>query len=476
VNRLWASTVHWGFDLSALALVAVAAAVVVVCGAVAQRPQRGVLAVAGLAPYHGLLAVAHAPSVASGWKEGLVVYTAAVALVHRLRRPTPNAPAGMSWLVGTYLWILLGLTSMAASRDIRALIGFKVTYFYLLLVLCQVFAPLAERDRDRLASILMTSGVVTAGYGIVQQLLGPVKLHSLGYPYNTVIRTAGGHLRSFSTFNQPFPFAFFLMTVLLIGLPIALTDAKRPRNRLFLLSTPLLVAGMLSAVVRGAVLGLVVGLLVLAFHRYRSLLLVLSLAAAVVAFSPGTVTSVFFSSTSLVERSQTWSTRLNSVLEAPFGNGIGTTGSAAEKRSGLSDNTGDSLTSLLQGYAAATTDAAGSQASSGVVQPDNSYYVTLYELGILGLWVLILLLTAVVTENLRVAPRAGPRDRPWCEGVAALAAAVAAASLVATYLQIFPDDLLFWLLLGVTAGGQLPKQGFAEPEHRGAMAPVPARS
>ena len=45
--------------------------------AIARRPQRGVLALAALVPYHGLLTLVHVPSLLSGWKEGLVLYTAA---------------------------------------------------------------------------------------------------------------------------------------------------------------------------------------------------------------------------------------------------------------------------------------------------------------------------------------------------------------------------------------------------------------
>ena len=40
--------------------------------------------------------------------------------------------------------------------------------------------------------------------GLVQQAVGVTRLHELGYAYNTVIRTSHGHLRSFSTFDQPF--------------------------------------------------------------------------------------------------------------------------------------------------------------------------------------------------------------------------------------------------------------------------------
>jgi len=425
--------------------------------AIARRPQRGVLALAALVPYHGLLTLVHVPSLLSGWKEGLVLYTAAASLAsHSRRRKSAAGFEGMTWLLAAVVWVLLGVVSVLRQRNVQALIGFKVAYFYLLLPLSQVFAPLDRRDRDRLATVLMASGLVTATYGIAQQALGPAALHSWGYPYNTVIRTSGGHLRSFSTFNQPFPFAFFLMTVLLIGLPIALSDTKRTRNRIFLLGSPILVVGLLSAIVRGAILGLFAGLVVLGFQRYRGLLLIVPVSAAALVLAPASVTSAFFSSSSLVERSQTWGNRVNYVVQAPFGNGIGTTGSAAAKNSGLAGTSENSLGSLLQGYAGAdTSDDALGLKSSSLIQPDNSYFVTVFELGVVGLWVMVLLLGTAATENMRYASRAGPQDRPWGDGIAALTVGVAVASLVATYLQIFPDELLFWLLLGVTAKEQV---------------------
>ena len=57
-------------------------------------------------------------------------------------------------------------------------------------------------------------------------------------------------MRSWSTFTQPFPFAFYVMLVVLIGIPCALAQPKRLRSRLFWLATPLYVLGIVSALVR----------------------------------------------------------------------------------------------------------------------------------------------------------------------------------------------------------------------------------
>src|SRR5664280_3764129 len=72
-----------------------------------------------------------------------------------------------------------------------------------------------------------------------------------------------------------------------------------------------------------------------------------------------------------LRRSETWDNRVNYVVQAPFGNGIGTTGSAAAKNSGLAGTSGNSLGSLLQGYAGADTsdDALGSVSYTHLTLP-----------------------------------------------------------------------------------------------------------
>ena len=111
-------------------------------------------------------------------------------------------------------------------------------------------------------------------------------------------------LRSFSTFNLPFSFGFYLMLVILIGLPMALAEPKRLRNKIFFLSLPILSVALLLSFVRGAMLGLAIGLLYLAFTRYKILVygIPLVLVAALFIPSGANVSSAVFSSTSFQAR------------------------------------------------------------------------------------------------------------------------------------------------------------------------------
>jgi hypothetical protein len=306
-------------------------------------------------------------------------------------------------------------------------VALKIGFFYLLVFAIIWRCPLDGRERDTLVTILMVVGGITAVVGILQQLVGPERLVALGYEYNVTIRTAGGFLRSFSTFNQSFPFALFLMLVLLIGLPIALTDPRRLRNRLFLLALPVYGLGLLTTIVRAAWLGLGVGLLYLGVRRFRTLLLPLPLALVALLFLPTSLGAAALSSSSSAERVSLWESNVATVLAHPLGVGVGASGSASEKAAELG----------------------GVDAS--IYQPDNYYYKTLYELGLLGLWMLVLLLISAFLSTRAAAARLLGIDAALADGISASVLAAAVVSTVATYFEIFPMDVYFWLLLGIVA-------------------------
>jgi hypothetical protein len=72
------------------------------------------------------------------------------------------------------------------------------------------------------------------------------------------------------------------------------------------------------------------------------------------------------------------------------------------------------------------------------------------ELGPIGLWLFTMILVGAAATTLwasRVLARTA--DAALALGVSASVIAMAVASTVATYLEIFPLDVYFWLLLGV---------------------------
>lgn len=393
----------------------------------ARRPQRGVLVLAALVPFDGLLLLMpHLPPVVAGWKEALVLATLAATFV---APPDARAPRGRrppTWAPAVLGLLILALASAILVGGLQALWGLKIAFFFVLVAVIVWRCPLQARERDRLVSVLMVTGLVTALYGILQQKMGHVRLHALGYEYNTAIRFTRGLLRSFSTFDNPFGFGYFLMLVLLVGVTCALAQPHRVRSGLFFLSLPVLLLGLGTSFVRGAWLGLAAGLTYLGLVRFRMLLLGLPVVAVAFILLPGSVSSAAFASSSGVQRVNIWQANLSDVINHPLGVGVGSSNAAAEK-------------------------VAGPERIEEVFHPDNEYYRALYELGVLGLWFVVLLLTSAFRSARAASTTGSPEASVFALATAATVLAAATASFVTTYFDTFPSDVYFWILLGTVA-------------------------
>jgi hypothetical protein len=414
----------------ALVILAVAVAVPLLLW-IAERPQRGLLLLVALAPFDGLRIIV--PEVSVAWKFVLLGGTLVATFVcPPLARGRPNARLP-TLAVPVAGFVLVGLASAVAVGGTQALIGIKLDFLYVLAAVAMWRCPFDRRDRDRFVTILMTTGFVCSLFGLAQQVIGPAQLNAWGYPYNNTIRfKSGGWFRSFSTFDQPFPFALFLAFVIVVGVAVALEDTQRLRNQLFLMALPVYGAGLLFSFVRSAFVALIVGSLYLAFRGRRIVFAVLPLLVVGFLLLGSGVNSSILGGSSLHERASGWQANIHNVVDHPLGAGIGSTGSAAEK-----------LVKLRQ----ATT----------AYQPDNYLFKTLYELGVLGLWLLVLVFVAAGRTASALARRLRGVDAAFCDGLGAAVLGAAAASLFATYLEIFPLDLLFWLslgLLGAMAAGR----------------------
>ena len=205
-----------------LAAVAALTALAVLGRAIGVRPQRGILVLAALAPFDGLLVLVDDPGLLAGWKEALTVITLGatwLAPAKARRGRLAPAPAFVGPLLGL---VALGLASLLWAPPPFVLLGLKIDFFYVLVGLAIWRCPLDRAERDRLVSILMIGAAVTAGFGLAQQRIGAFGLRDLGYEFGRSIRTTGDSLRSFSTFDLPFGFAFYLVFVLALATPVAL--------------------------------------------------------------------------------------------------------------------------------------------------------------------------------------------------------------------------------------------------------------
>lgn len=417
--------------MTTIVLVALCAAIL---GVSARRPQNGVLVIAALVPFHGLTLISPVPPVY--WKEAAVLAVLAGCLV----APRPRGRRVVApWLWPTALYVAVGTASALLVLGTSAAFPVKIAFFYLLLALVVVAFPFTRRDKDRLVTILLVTGVISAVYGLAQQVLGGDALVAMGYQWNENIRTAGPLLRSIGTFNQPFPFGLFLMLVLLVGAPAALAEPGRLRSRLFWILAPVILAAMICSVVRASYVGLVVGALVIGVVAFRTVLVVLSwllgivlvLGGGALALGAGGGIDTLLSPSSLEQRGGHWTTTIPLLLTQPFGQGMGTTGSAAER-------------------AGAAADAIGR-----TYQPDNYYVKLALELGPLGLALfLAILVLALVTLRRLVQHLEDPLERAFAAGALGMVAASCVAAFVSTYWEIFPLDLYFWVVLA--AAGSAP--------------------
>jgi O-antigen ligase len=395
-----------------------------------KRPQRGVLIFAAVLPFDGMIK-ALGPPAADAWKQVFIVALLALTFVCPDEARGPRGRRLPGWVPAFVALLVFGLLSALTVDATTAGVGLRIAYFSVLLAVAIWRCPLDRLERDRLVTVFMVMAVVTSLVGLWQQTVSHEYLVSLGYEYEENIRfTVGMTLRSFSTFNLPFSFGFYLMLALLIGFPLALAEPRRLRSKLFFLSVPLICAGMLFSFVRGAMLGLAIGLLYLAFHRYKLLVWGIPIVLVAALFIPAgaTLTGAVFGPRSLGERTTSWQERFEVLADNPLGTGIGTTGAAADRTATLK-NEDRNLT----------------------YQPDNSYLKVAFELGVLGLWLLVMMLVAMFLWMRSVERRCSGIDQDFVSGASAQLLAVMTASLVATYLELVPMDQIFWMMIGIVA-------------------------
>lgn len=401
--------------------------------ALLQRPQRGILLLIIGVPLSGILILVPHAGAAEAWKQFIVLLMLAGSFLDSSEGAHRRTKTSPSWVIGLVPLLALGLVSGVIVGPTRAFYGLREYFFYVLLAWAIWRCPPNGKERDRIVTALMVIGVLEGFYALFEQYLGPVRLNRLGYAYNDTITFIGPLLRSFGTFKQPFGFGFFEMLVLLVGLPHALSERSRPRSQWFLVLMPVCVLGLATSVVRGAILGFAVGIAYLGFARYRVLLLTVPAALVLVLLLPARVVAPAFSSSSSQQRVSGWGANVHRITVHPFGIGIGATGSAAAK-----------------------VQARGPQSvvtkQSSTYEPDNSWFKILLELGAIGLWLFALVVMAIASSTHQAARAMSGADAAFARGVTAMVLAAMAAAFFSSYFDLFPMDMLFWMLVGVVSG------------------------
>ena len=289
--------------------------------------------------------------------------------------------------------------------------------------------------------------------GILQQVAGPTRLVELGYLYDINVRTIAGFLRSFGTLDEPFAYAAFL----LFGFCAVVMWMRR--GRLAYAAGGLIAVGLAVSVVRSAAI-IGIAIVALLLGRYGRTVSAVFLLALVFAASLTFVFSEEATERRIVQggpsvyvtlngRTDAWKVVFSDASDIPMGRGVGKVGTANERAT----------------YQVTRTRQQAEEGSDALVV-DSGYFVTVADVGILGLTALLLLLGRLVL----LARRAIARGRP--EGWLALAIVLSLAidAVTRESFTAFPTAFLGLLLAGLALAA-----AFDEPDEAARTSRRPER-
>ena len=390
-----------------------------------------------------------------GVLKDLVVLAAAIAGAYffffQRRRPDPWVLGLVGLLVALYVVNLGGGHGVAWAQGVR-LFGEP-----LVLLLVGLVLPGRRKTFRWAVGALLGTACFVALYGLLQQAVGSWTVVSWGYDFNKQVRTVGGHLRSFGTFDDPFAYAAFL----LFGLA-ALIFWFRRVPRVFVAGA-LILAGLAASYVRTAalVLAALVGLAIVRRFRlparavaigaatFAGLAIVSTLAVGgagetqtfrhKIETSHGTrVETLRVHNVVLNGRAEAWKAALGSDPRAwIFGRGVGRVGTAADRAAYTF--TSRTAVALADKQAACI---AGRVKNCPV---DSGYLATVADVGIVGLAVLLALFGRLVALAARAARQ--QKDAGWL--ALGLLVTLLLDALARSSFTGFPTAFLALLLVGL---------------------------
>lgn len=425
------------------------------------------LAVAAVIPYFVLLPTlkVFVGDILGGTKDLISLAALFAAGILFVRRRAARRRSRVDRFTLVSIAFILGLYLLNIGGNLSGETGYGAAWFHGVrlfaepLALFLVGASLREPARTfRWATTaLVTSAVVVAAVGIVQQVLGFHRLVSLGYRYGAEVRQIGSHLRSFGTLEEPFMYAGML---LLGGTALALRGRLRPLAAAVL---AVIALGLVFSYVRtAAVIAVaVVGLVIARRGHLRTAVLVTAAtvcAAAAffaVATDVPTQRSVRVNPTlylTLNGRTNVWSAALGDERSAwVFGRGVGAVGTASQR-----------ATESLTGSAASPTTKGGTVVDSG-------YLAVATDIGFVGLALLLVLFGRLVFLAGSAAARGASSG--WVAlGVLTV---MLLDALTRESLTGFPTAYVGMLMVGLASATWAEPDAVEEPEGA-ALVPAPA--
>ncbi|OAX50543.1 hypothetical protein [Paenibacillus sp. AD87] len=330
--------------------------------------------------------------------------------------------------------IALGALNLLLGASVVTLIyGIKITFLPLIMMFTGMLISQCQGIYAFARTNLIIFILLIVGW-LVQYSLGIEKLISLGFIYGVNIKNyLEGVPRLSSITYSPDGYAYAL---LITGL-IAERTKMALKHRFFRVIIQLLtISFLLLSTIRSALLLWFVYQIIMFFLQIRkyskkNTLLIgvtfMLLPAAVFFGSRMLESKNLLSSSSLLDRLQTWGNSLTSpfTMNGVIGNGIGSVGAASRR-----------------------TYMIGVNSSNFAV--DNQYF-SLYEqtgwIGIIYFIVLFMWIVVSLVKKMNTSTDSSTLRLP--QMALALGAGVAAASLTTNVLELFPANVFFWMLIGM---------------------------
>lgn len=319
--------------------------------------QAGLVAIVLLMPFHAFLSVwagsvlGH-QTLIQGWKEVLAIILVSLSTAIIIKNPKVllriNNP--LFFAIGAFIIISLVVTLIARPNLTAAVFGIKTDIEFLALF-SVAYLVSSKVFVTRLAKIILVTGAITAGIGILLSfVLAPDFLKIFGYGPDTILpyRLIGPEsfgIRTPSTLGGPNQFGAFLILPLCISVALMVRRWRWWQVPL----TLTLVGGIAASYSRSAWLGAAIGVLVVLLALVKSKRVLLAhvmalvvLGSSVAYFSFSTIKNsdlsfyllhessiAEFSSNSTAQHEAAFSVALSSLVEHPWGSGLGSSGPAS---------------------------------------------------------------------------------------------------------------------------------------------------
>lgn len=311
--------------------------------------------------------------------------------------------------------------------------GFRSAFFPILIYFLVVMRfHKSVSEVPALGYFLVLLGAFCAAFGLFQEI-DPTWFIS---KFNLLTASGSfiykGKLRAFSTADDPFGFASFMMITLFLSYVYLRKHHFRVREIIFF---GLIMLGMVYSLVRGIYVGVLFGLIfIVLMSGLKRNLVVVGLAVlgvlSILHFGShnlvGRLTSITNAGTqaSIIAREQTWGV-LNRIIEShPLGIGLGTTGGASYKYASI----------LQYGYLAS----------------DSYYYKLMVETGIPGLLLYLATSFYLVLDAIKfIVMNKYSQYRDYVVVSGAIIIAMMVANITNNFLELYPTNYLYWIILGI---------------------------